>query len=108
MDLEVVVAIGAVAAVMLVTLIHVLTRPSSIGGMCGGTVVKTLGVVSPNSPMTGGAKLKVHELNKFNQDYIVIELVRPWFGSYESVPVELTKSEVMELRRLLERVEAEV
>lgn len=108
MEMEIVVAIGTVAAITLVAMIHVLTRPGFIGSMCGGTVVKTLGVVSPTRPRMGGAKLKVHQLNKLDQDYVVIELVRPWFGTYESVAAELTKSEVLELRRLLERAEGEM
>lgn len=108
MELAIIVGVGVVGAIALVSMVHLLARQGFIGGMLAGSLVKTVGVVSPSSVRMGNAKLKVHQLSKRNHNNIVIELVRPCLGSYESAPVELTRSESQELRRLLERAESEM
>jgi hypothetical protein len=103
MELAVVLSIVIVGAAIA---IYMIRKQGFVGAMLGGTVKETFGEVHVSTKALGvTAKLKVHKLNQKDQNRIVIELTQSTLGSFESTSLELTKTELHQLRTILEQAD---
>lgn len=96
------------ALIAVVAAIRLVLKKGIVGSLYKGDLVETFGEIHFVYPKSVTHKFKVHKLVADGDASVALEYSARTFGSSNLIPMKLTKSETLQLAKLLEKAASEL